>query len=661
MIWKSRARRILAASAVAAVTIGCVGAPAPEGRSVLGAGFRYSAYGPDHDPGPAYWARVGREMAARFEGAVPETIWIVSSLDGEGTRLHFPVAEADPLISGSDTDANETALDLFDEQGFRVWLQVEPGHAPIEELIHLVLGRYRHHPSVIGFGIDVEWYQSTTRPEGKAVTDSEAEAWLAAVRSHDPDYRLFLKHWEVGKMPPSVRDGLLFIDDSQILPSRDAMVAEFAEWGRAFAPAPVAFQYGYPSDRPWWRRLGDPPGDIGHAILDAVPNVEGLYWVDFTVLDVFPPDEGTSTGGHVASLEDVFYDPAPRPIVGVKIYEHGGDPDQLFASWRDLGINTAFVSEELASDEQFRERAGRSGTDLFVVFPVLQAPEEIAADPKLSAVTAAGEIARDEWVDFACPSREEFRQRRVDEAVALVRRLRPDALSLDFIRHFVYWEMVGPDDEPAALPDTCYCPVCLDRFRQTVTGASDLPLDDPRAAAGWIRDNALDEWVRFKSDTITSFAWEIMMAVRAVKTSIRINLHTVPWRTDDFDGAITRIAGQDRGRLGGLADYLSPMCYSFMLHRPPAWISSVVGDAADVGACPVLPSIQVAEHYRHDESFDVEEFEACIRAALEPPSAGVVFWKWDHIAADAAKAEAIRRVLSSWDEARREGASAVGL
>ncbi|MDH3308781.1 MAG: hypothetical protein OEO77_14860, partial [Acidimicrobiia bacterium] len=83
---------------------------------------------------------------------------------------------------------------------------------------------------------------------------------------------------------------LFFIDDSQILPSLDAMVEEFAEWGRAFAPAPVGFQYGYASDRPWWEQLEDPPADIGQRILDSVPNAKGLYWVDFTVLDVFPPE-----------------------------------------------------------------------------------------------------------------------------------------------------------------------------------------------------------------------------------------------------------------------------------------------------------------------------------------------------------------------------------
>ena len=289
--------RRLAALVMIVVVGGCVSTrpAAVEETDVLGAGFRWSEYGPDYDPGPQYWVRVGEEMAARFEGAVPEAIWITGRLRGEGTLLNFPVESTHPLILGSENDLEEAILDLFDEHGFRVWLQVEPGHAPVEDLIDIVLERYKHHPSVVGFGVDVEWYESTEQPEGKAVSDEEAAAWLAAVRRHDPGYGLFLKHWEIGKMPPTLREGLLFVDDSQILPSLDAMVDEFAEWGRSFAPAPVAFQFGYPSDRPWWSKLEDPPGDIGRAILDRVPNTGGLYWVDFTVLDLFPPDVGKSS------------------------------------------------------------------------------------------------------------------------------------------------------------------------------------------------------------------------------------------------------------------------------------------------------------------------------------------------------------------------------
>jgi len=74
-----------------------------------------------------------------------------------------------------------------------------------------------------------------------------------------------------------------------MIASLDKMVAEFIEWGRYFYPAPVAFQFGYPDDKKWWSSCDDPSKVIGEAILAGVPNTAGLYWVDFTVLQVFPP------------------------------------------------------------------------------------------------------------------------------------------------------------------------------------------------------------------------------------------------------------------------------------------------------------------------------------------------------------------------------------
>jgi hypothetical protein len=65
-----------------------------------------------------------------------------------------------------------------------------------------------------------------------------------------------------------------------------------------------------------------------------------------------------------------------------------------------------------------------------------------------------------------------------------------------------------------------------------------------------------------------------------------------------------------------------------------------------VADCPVLPIIQVSPVYREDEVFSGAEFEAALRAALEPPSAGVVFQSWDQVEAYPEKAEIIRRVVN---------------
>ncbi len=257
--------------------------------SGIGAGLRYSPYGMAYYPEAAYWARVAQAMVKRFDHVSPEVIWIVSILEGHGTHLTFPGNSTEAGISFAQVDDNQEALNLFDQLGFRVWLQVEPGDANVETLFDLVLARYAHHPSVVGVGVDVEWHHSSDKPEGSPVGDAEAAAWLSAARAHGTQYRLFLKHWEASMLPPTLRDGLLFVDDSQVFDSLEAMIEEFAEWGKHFYPAPVAFQFGYPADKKWWGQLHDPPKEIGEAILSKIPNARGMYWVNFSVLDVFPP------------------------------------------------------------------------------------------------------------------------------------------------------------------------------------------------------------------------------------------------------------------------------------------------------------------------------------------------------------------------------------
>ena len=112
---------------------GC--APMNTPKSTLDAGFRFSSYGPSYNPGPEYWASVGEQMAEKFPNAKPATIWIVGILDGEGTYLSFGCETDDPNIRCGFVDINEETLSLFDEKGFDVWLQVEPGNASVDELI----------------------------------------------------------------------------------------------------------------------------------------------------------------------------------------------------------------------------------------------------------------------------------------------------------------------------------------------------------------------------------------------------------------------------------------------------------------------------------------------------------------------------------------------
>ena len=260
----------------------------PDEMTVGLAGWRSSVYGYQQEQPPSYWIGVANSMSSKFDDFSPAGIWILGVQQGNACHLQFPGNESEH-ITFSSWDMNEEYLDAFDEAGVNVWLQVEPASADILELIDLVMSRYSHHPSVIGFGVDVEWLETDKYEDGRPVTSTEAWTWLRRVMSYNPDYKMFLKHWDYDKMPVSYTDDIVFITDSQGFASYDEMLDEFEDWGDHFSDTEVGFQYGYQSDSIIWDSFDDPAGQIGNDLIERIPNCHSLYWVDFTITDVFRP------------------------------------------------------------------------------------------------------------------------------------------------------------------------------------------------------------------------------------------------------------------------------------------------------------------------------------------------------------------------------------
>lgn len=293
------------------------GLPAPIPSTGYFAGWRSSntfSSGPGDVGGlqyqqpPSYWVNVATAIASDFAGYTPGGVWIIGLIQGDNTtcKLQFDGTSDDPNISfTAGTDLNEAYLDAFDAAGVFVWLQVEPADADMVTLIDLVLDQYSEHPCVIGIGIDCEWYQwntyNSSNDAGKPITDIEAEAWLAEVQLYHSNYRVFLKHWLPEHMPPTQHEGITLITDSQQFGTEgvntsqeayDTMMGNFGSWGDTFIDSDVGFQMGYPVDQWWWQDwVPDPIYDFGTDIISWQGNCRGLYWVDFSIMDVYPPDE----------------------------------------------------------------------------------------------------------------------------------------------------------------------------------------------------------------------------------------------------------------------------------------------------------------------------------------------------------------------------------
>jgi len=335
-----------------------------------------------------------------------------------------------------------------------------------------------------------------------------------------------------------------------------------------------------------------------------------------------------------------------QALIGAKIYEHSGPYDLLFEQWNHMGINTGFCSQELISDQEFMKEARDHEISTFVIFPVFFNAEDIALTPHIAAINRDGEAAAEEWVEFVCPSRKDYRQQVVERARRIVRDHQPDGISIDFIRHFVYWEKVYPDRDPASLPVSCFDSVCLNHF-QTETGIT-VPgeLNSTPDRADWILNNHGDAWTTWRSQLITSMAEAIAKAAREEKPDILVNIHLVPWAKEDFNGASLRVAGQDIKALSEFTNFLSPMTYAHMVKQSPSWVHHIVEDIFMQTGGTVLPSIQVGKAYLETE-FGLEEFRETVEAALQPPSSGVIVWSWERLIAEPEKADLFKDIVTA--------------
>ncbi len=335
----------------------------------------------------------------------------------------------------------------------------------------------------------------------------------------------------------------------------------------------------------------------------------------------------------------------PDRITGIKIYDYNGDYSALAGKWKDMGINTSFVSATLAANDTFRKALKVRKIKVFIIFPVFQNPEILKKDSNLYAITDKGFKARKDWVEFVCPSRETYRRSKVEELASLVRTLDPDGISLDFIRQFVYWEMIYPDRNPESIDRACYCDSCLAGFK----GEQGVVIPDSCSTtarkAAWIDNNCKEAWNEYRCGQITSMVKLLAGKAKEIKPGIKINFHAVPWRDKDFDGANISVAAQDLRKISPYVDYISPMCYSQMLKRDCKWISSVTADMDNRAAGKILPSIQVYPYYI-DQPFTADDFRQCLEEALKPPSCGVVFFSWPLFREDSLRMNIVSEVLT---------------
>jgi molybdopterin-binding protein len=268
------------------------------------AGFRSSDYGGPlngnkygHDQvDPAYWISVAQRMQTKFPGSSPGAQYVVGYIETPETNTYMPFPapagySGMPNVDFGPTGVEESMLTAFDNAGMKIILQVEPGNANVPKLATMILNKFKQHPSVIGFGVDVEWLRWIgSNKMGSKTNDAEIQTWLDAVHAVNPNYKLLIKHWDPAWLGSGHVSGVTYITDSLNLGSYQGAVDEYVNWANAFSGSEIGYQIGYEEDMNWWLPMSDPAKSLITDIKTRVPsaNIYSVYWVDFAITKEFP-------------------------------------------------------------------------------------------------------------------------------------------------------------------------------------------------------------------------------------------------------------------------------------------------------------------------------------------------------------------------------------
>jgi hypothetical protein len=238
------------------------------------------------------------------------------------------------------------------------------------------------------------------------------------------------------------------------------------------------------------------------------------------------------------------------------------------------------------------------------------------------------------WYAGVCPSQEWLVEAKLREVERLLGSGRVDGIWLDFIRFPGRWEGRAP-----TLPQSCFCPTCLRALAAAGIGPTE---GEPDARAQAILSRERERFVAWKCARIASVVRRFRERMRAVRPTALLGIFTVPYRRSDRGDPGRAVLGQDARLLGPLVDVVSPMAYHLMLGRPPAWIGELTRTLRAEAGKPIVPVVQACSV---PVRLDDEAFLAATRAAVAPPSAGVIVFSQRHFVRER-RGEAWRRAFA---------------
>jgi len=271
-------------------------------------------------------------------------------------------------------------------------------------------------------------------------------------------------------------------------------------------------------------------------------------------------------------------------------------------------------------DPVLMERAVSAGVAACVEFRTFR--EDFGRRPDLCPTGVDGEPIRyGRLVQGVCLSRTDFLDEREQALRDGLSRYAPAGVWLDYLTYAGWFETPNPD-----LQESCFCPDCVAEFNEATGIDATNPHD--------ILANHQSAWTRHKCDRIERFARHYADIIRSARPGTLVGLYACPWYPEEFGGALTRIFGQDLGRLAPVFDVITPLMYANKCGRPPQWSAEYLDRAPGFlpPQTPVAPIVDILDFPANVQALaGIAPYAARAREHVPP---GVQVFGGDEIFAD---------------------------
>ncbi len=320
-----------------------------------------------------------------------------------------------------------------------------------------------------------------------------------------------------------------------------------------------------------------------------------------------------------------------------------GNPKPLWdKGWKlaELGVNAIFVhSGSITTDMVTKAQA--NGLKVFAEYATLNGKDYVDQHPEAWAINAQGrQVSPAGWFMGVCPTEPGFRAYRIDQLRKLLVQFPLDGVWMDY----VHWHAQFEEPVPI-LPETCFCPHCLEKFAHYL--GVNIPGDSTDLKAAWILENHDVAWRDWRCLIVKEWVLQVKKIIKEVRPNALLGLFHCPWDDQEFAGARRRILGLDYDLLKDWVDVFSPMVYHGRMGRKPEWVGDNIrwfcdrlGIKDNIGP-KVWPIVQA---YDDPYAISAKEFEMVLRGGMSGQASGVMMFTTYAIAIDTSKMAAMRTV-----------------